>query len=130
MALITVIIIVNNKCAIDNCFDCYVNQEINYPKLSDEEAFDKIFKEMNLFHTFIKGIYYNPKMTKDNKNLVHSAQNKNKRKMISFKGVNYIDKYNVEKYNNEYLQAFIKGYEFTIIDHIQEKIIKTINIII
>ena len=121
MTLITVIIKVNNKCPTDNCFDCYTNQEINYPELSDEEAFDKIFKEMNLFNTFVKGIYYSPKMTKDNKDRVHSAWNKYKRKMISFKGVNYIDKYNAEEYNNEYLQAFLQGYEFTIIDHIYEK---------
>ena len=60
-------------------------------------------------------------MTKDNKDRVHSVWNKYKRKMISFKGVNYIDKYNPEKYNNEYLQAFLQGYEFTIIDHIYEK---------
>ena len=85
---------------------------------------------MNLFHTYAKGIYYNPKTTKDNKNIVHSAWNKYKRKMISFKGVNYIDKYNAEKYNNEYLQAFIQGYEFTIIVEIYEKNKKTINIII
>ena len=121
MTLITVIIIVNNKCPTDNCFDCYTNQEINYPELSDEEAFDKIFKKMDLFATFVKGIYYNPKMTKDNKDRVHSVWNKFKRKMISFKGVNYIDKYNAEEYNNEYLQAFLQGYEFTIIDHIYEK---------
>ena len=56
MTLITVIIIVNNKCPTDNCFDCYTNQEINYPELSDEEAFDKIFKEMNLFNTFVGSI--------------------------------------------------------------------------
>ena len=47
--------------------------------------------------------------------------NKYKRKFISFKGVNYIDKYNAKKYNNEYLQAVLQGYEFTIIDHIYEK---------
>ena len=120
--LITVLISINNRCLTDNCFDCYVNQEINYPELSDKEAFDKIFKEMDLYHTFVKGIYYNPKMTKgDINNRVNSAWNKYKRKMIHFKGVNYIDKYNAENYNNEYLQAFIQGYEFTIIDHIYEK---------
>ena len=80
MTLITVIIIVNNKCPTDNCFDCYTNQEINYPELGDEEAFDKIFKEMNLFKTFVKGIYYNPNMTKDVKDRVHSVWNKYKKK--------------------------------------------------
>ena len=120
--LITVFITINNKCPTDNCFDCYTNQEINYPELSDKEAFDKVFKEMDLFHTYVKGIYYNPKMTKgDNRNRVHSAWNKYKRKMINFKGLNYIDKFNVEKYNSEYIQAYIQGYEFTIIDHIYEK---------
>ena len=132
--LITVFITINNRCPTDNCFDCYTNQEINYPELSDKEAFDKIFYETDLFdlhHTFLKGIYYNPKMTKeDNRNKVYSAWNKYKRKMVNFKVLNYIDKYNVEKYNSEYLQAYIQGYDFTIIDHIYEKIIKTINIII
>ena len=128
--LLTVFINVNNKCPTDNCLNCYINQEINYPELNDKEVFDKIFKEMNLINTYVKGIYYNPKLTKDNKNRVHCVWNKYKRKMIPFKGVNYIDKYNSEEYNNEYLQAFIQGYEFTIIDHIHEKIIKTIYIII
>ena len=44
MTLITVNIIVNNKYPTDNCFDCYTNQEINYPELSDEEAFDKYLR--------------------------------------------------------------------------------------
>ena len=72
--------------------------------------------------TYLKGIYYNPKLTKeDNRSLVYSAWNKYKRKMVSFKGVNYIDKYVAEEYNSEYLQDYIQGYEFTIIDHIYEK---------
>ena len=121
MTLITVIIQVNNKCPTDNCFDCYTNQEINYPELTDEEAFHKIFKEMYLCNTFVKGIYYIPKLTKDNNDRVHMVWNKYKRKFISFKGVNYIDRYNAKKYNNEYLQAVLQGYEFTIIDHIYEK---------
>ena len=123
--LITVFITINNKCPTDNCFDCYKNQEINYPELSEEEAFHKTFYEMDPFDlrvTYLKGIYYNPKLTKeDNRSLVYSAWNKYKRKMMHFKVVNYIDKYASEEYNNEYLQAYIQGYEFTIIDHIYEK---------
>ena len=123
--LITVFITINNKCPTDNCFDCYKNQEINYPELSEEEAFHKTFYEMDPFDlrvTYLKGIYYNPKLTKeDNRSLVYSAWNKYKRKMIHFKVVNYIDKYASKEYNNEYLQAYIQGYEFTIIDHIYEK---------
>ena len=123
--LITVFITINNKCPTDNCFDCYKNQEINYPELSEEEAFHKTFYEMDPFDlrvTYLKGIYYNPKLTKeDNRSLVYSAWNKYKRKMMHFKIVNYIDKYASKEYNNEYLQAYIQGYEFTIIDHIYEK---------
>ena len=123
--LIIVFITINNKCPTDNCFDCYKNQEINYPELSEEEAFHKTFYEMDPFDlrvTYLKGIYYNPKLTKeDNRSLVYSAWNKYKRKMIHFKVVNYIDKYASEEYNNEYLQAYIQGYEFTFIDHIYEK---------
>ena len=74
---------------------------------------------MNLLNTYVKGIYYNPSLTKDNNNRVNCAWNKYKRKMITFKGINYIDKYNSD--NNEYLQAFIQGYEFTSIDHVYEK---------
>ena len=123
--LITVFITINNKCPTDNCFDCYKNQEINYPELSEEEAFHKTFYEMDPFDlrvTYLKGIYYNPKLTKeDNRSLVYSAWNKYKRKMMHFKIVNYINKYASKEYNNEYLQAYIQGYEFTIIDHIYEK---------
>ena len=123
--LIIVFITINNKCPTDNCFDCYKNQEINYPELSEEEAFHKTFYEMDPFDlrvTYLKGIYYNPKLTKeDNRSLVYSAWNKYKRKMMHFKVVNYIDKYASKEYNNEYLQAYIQGYEFTIIDHIYEK---------
>ena len=120
--LITVLITINNKCLTSNCFDCYINQEINYPELSDEEAFDKIDNEIDIRRTYLKGIYYNPKMTKrNNGSWIHGAWNKYKRKMIYFKGVNYFDRYTVEDYNNEYLQAFLQGYEFTIIDNIYEK---------
>ena len=77
---------------------------------------------MELFHTFVKGIYYNPTMPKgDNKNRLHCVWNKYKRKMIPLTGVDYIDNTNTYKYNNEYLQALIQGYDFTIIDHIYEK---------
>ena len=59
--LITVFITINNKCPTDNCFDCYKNQEINYPELSEKEAFHKTFYEMDPFDlsvTYLKGIYY------------------------------------------------------------------------
>ena len=39
--LLTVLISVNNKCPTDKCINCYINQEIKNPELSDEEAFDK-----------------------------------------------------------------------------------------
>ena len=122
ITLITVIITINNKCLTSNCFDCYTNHEINYPELSDKEAFDKVYEKNDIHHTCLKDIYYNTKMTKaDNRNLVYSAWNKYKRKLVHFKVENYIDKYNIEKNNNEYLQAFLQGYEFTIIEHIYEK---------
>ena len=38
-------------------------EQINYHELSDKEAFDIIFKEMELSETFVKNIYsqkYNP----------------------------------------------------------------------
>ena len=70
---------VNNKCPTENCLDCYINQEINFPELSDKESFHKIYEEMGLCNTFVKGIYYIPKLTKDNNNRVHCAWNKYKR---------------------------------------------------
>ena len=123
--LINVFITINNQCSKDNCFDCYTNEEINYPELTEKEAFDKVYKEMGLRDTFVKGIYcqqHNPKMPKgDYTNQVHFVWNNYKRKMIPIKGVYYIDDAIAKIYNNEYLQAVIQGYEFTIIDHIYEK---------
>ena len=46
---------------------CYSAEEINYPELSDEEAFDKVYKKMSLCGTYIKNIYCqqnNPKIPK------------------------------------------------------------------
>ena len=40
--------------------------------------------------------------------------------MIDFKGKKYFDKYTVNL-NSEYIQAFLQGYDFTIIDNIYEK---------
>ena len=121
--LINVFITINNICS-KNSFDCYKTEEINYPELTDEEAFHKVFKEMGLGSTFIKGVYYQhysaiPKG--DYRNQIHFVWNKYKRKMIPIKGLYYIDEVIAKRYNNEYLQAVIQGYEFTIIDHIYEK---------
>jgi len=55
------------------------------------------------------------------KKQVHFVCNNYKRKMIPIKGVYYIDNDIAKRYNNENLQAVIKGYQFTIIDHIYEK---------
>ena len=121
--LINVFITINNICSKD-CFDCYKTEEINYPELTDEEAFHKVFKEMGLGSTFIKGVYYQhySAMPKgDYRNQIHFVWNKYKRKMIPIKGLYYIDEVIAKRYNNEYLQAVIQGYEFTIIDHIYEK---------
>ena len=123
--LINVFISINNICSKENCFDCYKTEEIKYPELSDKEAFDKVYKEMGLRKTFVQGVYcqqHNPKMPKDDyRNQIHFVWNKYKRKMIPIKGVYYIDEDIAGRYNNEYLQAVIQGYEFTIIDHIYEK---------
>ena len=123
--LINIFITINSQCSKDNCFDCYSSEEINYPELSDEEAFDKVYKEMGLRDTFVKKIYsqqHNPKMPKgDYSNQVDFVWNNYKRKMIPIKGVYYIDDDIAKIYNNEYLQAVVQGYDFTLIDHIYEK---------
>ena len=123
--LINIFITIKSQCSKDNCFDCYSSEEINYPELSEKEAFDKIFKEMGLRNTLVKNVYcqqHNPKMPKgDYRNQVHFVWNNYKRKMMPIKGVYYIDDDIAKIYNNEYLQAIIQGYEFTIIDHIYEK---------
>ena len=36
---------IKSQCSKDNSFDCYFAKEINYPELSDEEAFDKVYKK-------------------------------------------------------------------------------------
>ena len=101
------------------------DDEINYPELSEKEAFDKIYKEMGLHHTNVEKIYYrqhNPIMTNDDYTMqVHFAWNKYKRKMVLIKGLYYIDYYIAKTYNNEYLQSVIQGYEFSFMDHIYEK---------
>ena len=123
--LINIFITIQNQCSKDNCFDCYSSEEINYPELSGKEAFDKVYEEMGLRDTFVKNVYcqqHNPKMPKgDYRNQVHFVWNNIKRKMIPIKGVYYIDDDIAKIYNNEYLQAIMQGYEFTIIDHIYEK---------
>ena len=123
--LINVFITIQNQCSKDNCFDCYSNEEINYPELTEKEAFDKVYKEMGLRDTYVKNVYcqqHNPKMPKgDYSNQVHFVWNNYKRKMVPIKGVYYIDDDIAKIYNNEYLQAVMQGYEFTIIDHIYEK---------
>ena len=122
---INVFITIKNQCSKENCFDCYSNEEINYPELSEKEAFDKVYKEMGLRDTFVKKIYcqqHNPKMPKgDYRYQIHYVWNNYKRKMIPIKGVYYIDNSVAKVYNNEYLQSVIQGYDFTIIDHIYEK---------
>ena len=87
------------------------------PGLSDKEAFDKIYKEMDLQDTYVKNVYCKEK----NSNRIFFVWNKYKRKMILIKGVNDIDDVIDKTYNNEYLQAVIQGYEFTFMDHIYEK---------
>ena len=116
--LINIFITIQNQCSKDNCFDCYSSEEINYPELSDKEAFDKVYKEMGLRDTFVKNVYcqqHNPKMPKgDYRNQVHFVWNNIKRKMIPIKGVYFIDDDIAKIFNNEYLQAIMQGYEFTI----------------
>ena len=36
-----IFITTKTQCPKDNCFDCYSSEEINYPELTDKEAFDK-----------------------------------------------------------------------------------------
>lgn len=125
ISLITVLLEVENQCSKDNCFECYADQVINYPELSEEEAFNKIYEELGLRDTFVKNIYcqqHNPKKPNgDYTSQIHFIWNKYKRQMVPIKGVYYIDYGLAKKYNNEYLQSLVQGYEFTIIDHIYEK---------
>ena len=82
--LINIFIIIKSQCSKDNSFDCYSAEEINYPELSDEEAFDKVYKKMSLRDTYINKNYcqqHNPKMPKgDYRNQVHFVRNNYKRK--------------------------------------------------
>ena len=125
ITLITILLLVETKCSKDNCLECYVNERIKYPELNDEEAFKKVYKEMGLRDTFVEKIYcqqHNPEMPKgDYRKQIHFVWNKYKREMIPLKDIYYIDDYFAKQINNEYLQAVIQGYEFTIIDHIYEK---------
>ena len=57
ITLITILLVVEKKCSKDNCLDCYINGEINYPELSEKEAFNKVYKEMGLRDTWVENIY-------------------------------------------------------------------------
>ena len=43
--LINIFITIKSQSSKDNSFDCYSAEEINYPELSDEEAFDRYTKK-------------------------------------------------------------------------------------
>ena len=108
------------------CFDDYeINYEVNYPDLTDQQAFDKIFKEMELRDTFINKVYcqkHNPeKPPNDFSMQIHFVWNKYKRKMIAIEGIYFISDSIARITNNEYLQSVIQGYEFTYIDHIYQR---------
>ena len=65
--LINIFIKIKRKLSKDNSFGCYPGEEINYPELIDEEAFDKAYKELGLHDIYAKNIYYEknkPKMPK------------------------------------------------------------------
>ena len=99
--------------------------EINYPELSEKEAFDKVYKEMGLRDTEVKNIYcqiHNPEMPKGNyRGQIHFVWNNYKRKMIPIKGLYIIEDSIAKNFNDEYLQSVIQGYNFTFMDHIYEK---------
>ena len=99
--------------------------EINYPELSDKQAFDIVYKKLGLRDTFVEGVYcqqHNPDMPKgDYRYQIHFVWNNYKRKMVPLKGIYYIDDQGAKSINDEYLQAVIQGYKFTFMDHIYEK---------
>ena len=47
-------------------------EEINYPELSDEETFDKVYKKMSLRDTYIKNIYCNSIIQKCQKEIIET----------------------------------------------------------
>jgi len=121
------------SCPNDICTDCFdgysLNYEVFYPNLTDNQAFYKEFKEMELHITSIDKVYHNPHNPilppNEFRLLMLFVWNKYKRKMICLDNIFDID-YNIaQTINNEYLQSVIQDYEFTYRDHIYSKDNKT-----
>ncbi len=105
--------------------------KINYPELSDEEAFDKIYKEMELMETFAK-VVYSQNYSESDPNYALSRRyypwhkyyvwNNYKRKMVLLEDWNYFpEDDDPRETRNEYLQSALQGYKFTFMEHIYEK---------
>ena len=117
------------SCPNDICTDCVddyiINYEVFYPYLTDEQAFNKVFEEMQLRDTFVNKVYcqkHNPERPPNDFNFqIHFVWNKYKRKMIPIDNIYYITDGSARITNNEYLQSVIQEYEFTHIDHIYSK---------
>ena len=99
-------------CPNDICTECFnkykINYEANYPYLTDQEAFDKVYKEMNLHDTPINKIYYK---TSDSKTIaitipkkIYFVWNKYQREMIAIYGITLSTDSDLRSINNEYIQ--------------------------
>ena len=126
-------------CPYDICIDCFGDEKMNYPDITDKEALNKEMKEKNIKMSDADRIYYDGKIDSLSglKHGNHFVWNKYKRKMIQIINLNIIDneyncKFNIhekkisisckaEVCDNEYFQAIRQGYEFTFKDHIYEK---------
>ena len=105
--------LVNCKiCPNDICTECFddynINYKANYPYLTDQEAFEKVYKEMNLHDTSVNKIYYK---TSDSKTIaivipkkIYFVWNKYKREMIAIYGITLSTDSDLRSINNEYIQ--------------------------
>lgn len=105
--------LVNCKiCPNDICTECFddynINYKANYPYLTDQEAFEKVYKEMNLHDTSVNKIYYK---TSDSKTIaivipkkIYFVWNKYNREMIAIYGITLSTDSDLRSINNEYIQ--------------------------
>ena len=114
----------NNICTVCN-ENFTLNYELNYPELTEQQAFNKTLKDMDLRETFVNKVYcqnHNPEKPEwDYSMRLHFVWNNYKRKMIEINGLYYISDSIAESTNNEYLQSVFQKYEFTHLDHIYTK---------
>ena len=99
-------------CPNDICIICFdeddIEDDINYPNLSEEEALDKIMNENHLGNTYVNEIYashFGENLSNNLRIVRNYVWNKYKRKMIEIQGIIHIE------YGYSYISAYDENYD-------------------